>query len=336
MSALSWPYPVVANPSAHLQMQDCRGSCCIFLHPGPGYLNGVLGMLHGNWFRGLGFRRRNLAAYPIRPFVRVLTKSGILSREFVAGSCPNVEFSVRVDGYVFRYHLEGIDPVGSILYWQSWEKWEPAVVRAFLRWLPGARRVIDIGANTGFYSLLAGASGAEVHAVEANPVTCQRLCENLGMNDFEQRYRIHPGAAGVKHGEVIFYLHEDPTCCSVVEKSDKAIRVPVLRLDEHVPIDGKTDLIKIDVEGFEDETLAGLAAILADSHPKLIFECYRRRCTAPVEALLKDLGYRLSWISPKGELVPIERLEVGIYKHGEHNFAATSSVKIQVHQARIA
>jgi FkbM family methyltransferase len=222
----------------------------------------------------------------------------------------------------FQYAVASDDPIGSILYWYSWKAWEAGVVNAFRTWLPGARRILDVGANTGFYTLLGAANGSEVTAFEPNPATFSRLNRNVVLNHFEQRCRLFQVAAGSKNGRIAFYLHDDPTCCSAVRIAPKQIMVPADRIDALVPLDERTDLVKMDVEGYEDHGLLGMERVIQDSHPKIIFECFRT-CTAQVvEALLKGHGYRLMWIAADGLLVPIDRIAVDRYRHGQHNFAA--------------
>ena len=74
--------------------------------------------------------------------------------------------------------------------------------------------------------------------------------------------------------------------------------VPVVTLDADLPGrigDGSVDLIKIDVEGFENAVLAGAAAIIARHHPLLIAEIEARHNPrySEVFASLRSIGYEV-------------------------------------------
>jgi hypothetical protein len=159
--------------------------------------------------RRLGFRRRHLGLPVLRTLVRSLTKTGVLPRAVVGGIDVSIEFVVRVESTKFRYTLTGKDPIGSVLYWQSWRNWEPAVVNAFRIWLPHTRRLLDIGANTGFYTLFGTANGSEVIALEPNATTFSKLERNVQLNHFEQRCKLFQVAAGLRSEQIPFYLHDD-------------------------------------------------------------------------------------------------------------------------------
>src|SRR6266849_1923520 len=62
----------------------------------------------------------------------------------------------------YGYELE------NNLYWEGLSGWEPECIQPWIRFATEAREVIDIGANTGFFALLAAATGARprLHAFE--------------------------------------------------------------------------------------------------------------------------------------------------------------------------
>lgn len=272
---------------------------------------------------GLGLRRRHLGLPYIRSLIRPLTKMGAVRYQFVCGAEARTNFVVKVGASQFQYALDVGDPIGSILYWRSWKEWEFGEVTLFSKWMQGARRILDIGAYTGFYALLGAASGSEVIAFEPNPEAFMRLQRNIQLNHFESKCVLWNLAAGSNAEEIPFHVHDDdPTCSSAVRPSATQIIVQSARVDTVVPLDRRTDLVKMDVEGFEDQALCGMEGILRDSHPKIVFECFRKRTAPIVEGLLKDHGYKLNWIAPDGSVQPIERIAVEKYGHGWHNFAA--------------
>lgn len=80
--------------------------------------------------------------------------------------------------------------------------------------------VVDVGANTGLYSLLAAAANrsVRVHAVEALPSVAALLRANLELNrPLVRRVRVHQLALSDKNGRAALYL--PAPCGSTIETS---------------------------------------------------------------------------------------------------------------------
>lgn len=171
--------------------------------------------------------------------------------------------------------------------------------------LLGKDRVfVDVGANIGTYSLFAAASGAEVLAVEASPDTADKLAFNLAANGASD-VRIARTAVGAEDGELSLWrepsnagfatLVEDLTQGEWAGKWS-AFRVPVRPLADVVAEAGLTriDVMKIDVEGFEDRVLVPyLSTTSRDLWPRAILletNC-RPHWTEDCLSLLTRLGY---------------------------------------------
>jgi FkbM family methyltransferase len=141
--------------------------------------------------------------------------------------------------------------------------------------------VFDIGAHVGDRIGAFRRLGARVVAVEPQPAPMQAL-RLLYRRD--QAVALEAAAIGARAGEVELYLNLDnPTIssCSKTlvqaaatapgwsgERWDKAISVPMTTLDQLATRHGAPAFIKIDVEGFEAEALAGLSRRV----PALSFE----------------------------------------------------------------
>ncbi|HEY0161782.1 MAG TPA: FkbM family methyltransferase [Edaphobacter sp.] len=126
---------------------------------------------------------------------------------------------------------------------------------------------VDVGANAGIYTVLAaGAAGSEVVSVEPIPQTFQRLCANIRVNSVSDKVAAHNVGLSSKEGMLRFTSSRD-TMNKVVEDlsyDGPSLNVPVYSLDTllrgRIP-----QLIKIDVEGWESEVIAGSASTLRDS-----------------------------------------------------------------------
>lgn len=123
---------------------------------------------------------------------------------------------------------------------------------------------VDVGANVGAYTVLAGkVCRADCLSYEPVPATFVSLLDNLALNDLKVEARNI--ALGKERGELLFTTKRDCTNHALRpnEQVEDAIRVPVERLDEVVG-DKKPTLIKIDVEGFETQVVAGAHNVLSD------------------------------------------------------------------------
>src|SRR4030095_12986569 len=148
---------------------------------------------------------------------------------------------------------------------------------------------VDVGANLGYFTLLAAkwtAPTGRIDAFEPDPINRQRLEAHLRENNLTDRVRIHPIAAssqpgkielihpqsaGTNHGMASFYKS--------LTGEGQTFTVATARLDD--ALDGFPDLIKIDVEGAELSVIEGMQKILSSaSPPRLIIEHNPTSCAA--------------------------------------------------------
>jgi len=191
-------------------------------------------------------------------------------------------------------------------------EYEPAttaIVEALLR--PGDI-MVDVGANIGYFSLLAakrvGPQGAVI-AFEPMPSTCARLRENVKLNALSQ-VAVRTEAIYCENGMKEF--NEGPADhCGIsslrsIERTSKTIQVVTARGDSLLPPELPVAMIKIDVEGAELQALEGLEQTLQRHTPDLIVEVtdeYLRgmgHTAAELHAFLNRLGYRMYVIREAG------------------------------------
>jgi FkbM family methyltransferase len=132
----------------------------------------------------------------------------------------------------------------------------------------------DIGANVGAYTILASKNaGAITYSFEPVLATFNKLKKNIKANDIAPL--VYPMLCGVgaKNGLLFFTKKLDTVNHVVYEKNNtingEVAEVPVTTLDE-IFIDQQPQLIKIDVEGFEWDVLAGAAKTLLSVNLKAI------------------------------------------------------------------
>jgi FkbM family methyltransferase len=122
---------------------------------------------------------------------------------------------------------------------------------------------LDIGANVGSYTVLAGkVAGSKCFAVEPVPETFEKLRRNLKTNDLEKSVEACQCAVGSANGTLQFSADRDTTNHVVDGNySGRCISVPVRTIDDLLA--GQPSVMwKIDVEGFEREVLRGATASL--------------------------------------------------------------------------
>lgn len=144
---------------------------------------------------------------------------------------------------------------------------------------PGAV-LIDVGANIGYYSVLAsrdvGENGA-VHAFEIDPRPLRCLRKTIRSNGL-RNIHLHEVAVGAHEGHS--GLRMQPDCGhSYVDDETGGMRVPMASLDSWLrsaPHIGRVDAIKIDVEGGEVAVLQGALDMLNRFRPRIVCEAYER------------------------------------------------------------
>jgi FkbM family methyltransferase len=171
---------------------------------------------------------------------------------------------------------------------------------------------VDVGANVGSYSILAGELGAEVIAFEPASDTFALLAENVALNGYP--VQTIQAAAGSVCGSARFTNGRD--CVNHLDPEGD-VETAMVTVDSI--INGRTvDGMKIDVEGFELEVLRGCEQALSESRIRLIqleWNSTSQSATGsdrrPVAELLARFGYHLYRPDELGNLVAIEDLSWG-------------------------
>jgi FkbM family methyltransferase len=173
--------------------------------------------------------------------------------------------------------------------------YERDLQQLFVRELKPGDVVYDVGANVGFFSLLAsvlvGPAGRVV-AFEPLPRNVELLRANLGLNAVANVDIVAAAVAG-KAGSTLFAIGGSPSMGSM--DASRGIEVRVVGLDELVA-NGEIPLpaaIKMDIEGAESRALSGARNILEAHRPTLFLSTHGYREHEECLRLLKDLGYRV-------------------------------------------
>lgn len=181
----------------------------------------------------------------------------------------------------------------------------------------------DVGANVGFYSLLAleFIGDGEIHAFEPSPHTYPYLEKNTGGS--RRPVYLNNFALAQKPGMISFYdlfgghqSGKSTTVAGVARASSSFYEKKEVRassLDEYCKNHRGPTFLKVDVEGAEDSVIAGGIRALQSGHPVVSIEIWRdsEKNKGQLEAAgtLSRLGYTVHRIAENGELEALERID---------------------------
>jgi FkbM family methyltransferase len=206
------------------------------------------------------------------------------------------------------------DNCGGSLYYSGC--YEPEETLCFTELLQEVRPdvFVDIGANFGYYTLIAAGQGVpRVVAVEASPAIAGVLQRSVALNGLSSRIRVIPAALSDRDGTLTFWLnHQEHNfgTGSLIPRPDlgesESVDVPCYAGDtllaEIAPGPGSV-VMKLDVEGGELLVLQGMMNFLARVRPTLAIEVHPLQLRSSghsaeqLTELLQGLGYRFSRVS---------------------------------------
>ena len=155
--------------------------------------------------------------------------------------------------------------------------YEPETSKFIVKTLKKGDTFIDIGANNGYFSLMASilvGSTGKVYAFEPTPDSFKRLQTNVHVNKFKN-IKLFECALGDKDGKIKLNVSKKEdgqnSIISIVDKKG-SIAVQIKKLDDILK-GNRVNLIKIDVEGYEKEVFRGaIKTIKNNRNIKIVFE----------------------------------------------------------------
>ncbi|WP_419758755.1 FkbM family methyltransferase [Acidisoma sp.] len=195
------------------------------------------------------------------------------------------------------------------------DNYEPDVTRLFRSRLQPGMSVVDIGANIGYFTMLAATLvGAQGHvlAVEPNPRNVRLLEASRRANGFDN-VTVAQSAAGRETGILILNTSfSNGTTSAPPDELGQLLAaesVSCLRLDSLLDAWTTVDLIKVDVEGAEYNALLGAEATIRRCRPFIISEFSPGMIPGISHISGEDylswlisLGYVLGVVEPDGSL----------------------------------
>jgi FkbM family methyltransferase len=222
------------------------------------------------------------------------------------------------------------DPVISgALALGVYEKAETKVFQTLCR--PGMS-FVDIGANVGYYTAQAmqvlGTAGSIV-ALEPEPESYRYLQQTIAANLCASSPTLRPvnAAAGARAGHAQLHTNSDNRGDNRLYANalaDGACEVDVVAVDDLLAQLGvrEVHLVKIDVQGYEGQVLAGMRHTLERATDlAMMFEFWPEGLqragsdASEIVASLAAMGYKLYEITPRGDLEPLDDPRALIARH---------------------
>lgn len=184
--------------------------------------------------------------------------------------------------------------------------WEPEVIGAVTATVKPGMAVIDIGAHTGYYTLIFAkcvGAGGRVFSFEPLPGNFALLQKNVELNHL-QNVRLHNQAVFSRTQGITITVSDDqpnPGGGSMYgERGVKQYDVDAVSLDDFCEKSAlQPDILKMDVEGAEYDVLIGARKTIARYQPKLLIELHHfdgNLAAHPVPDLLIGWGYQIQWL----------------------------------------
>lgn len=204
------------------------------------------------------------------------------------------------------------------LFWAGiFNGWERTSLRLWYKLCKDAGTIIDIGANTGVYALLAATTNphADVYAFEPVERVYSKLLMNVQLNEYD--ITCVKKAVSNVDGTAVIYDTSRPHTYSVTVNVNRMkqhdafpVKIETITLDTFVQQRGlsSVDLMKIDVETHEPEVLGGFSSHLRLFRPTLLVEILNEEVAQRVAKAVEAIDYLYFSIDESGGIRQSDQL----------------------------
>ena len=261
-------------------------------------------------FRNYIFKRIKFLNFLILFF----SKKGLLTSRIWGKIQPIGKFKLSLpDGNSINYYAMENDQLARSIIWTEFKDWEFTTVKIFCELSSRFNNFIDVGSYSGIYSIINLCINDQSEALifEPNPDMIKNIKKNLNVNNIHSRGKIFNLALSNFNGKQSFAIKTDRTSSCLIsndkipDSSIKIIQVKVDSFDE-LNCEFKAEIVKIDVEGNELNTLKGMNNLLIKNHPILIIECLTYEQFTEIKIYLTKLGYSRIYQITLNELIDTE------------------------------
>lgn len=223
---------------------------------------------------------------------------------------PDMNTRIIQTRYGFRFHIDPADWLGQYVYLTG--AYEPPTSDVFRELVKPGHTIIDIGANSGYFSLLSATlvgSRGQVIAFEPIPSVRQALLANIQLNKLEN-VQVIPSAVSDRADKITIYEgpagHKGISSIRPIASASRKVLIDTIPLDSLVHEFSRLDCVKVDVEGAEFLVLLGMDNLIRTHHPCLIIEFTNEylksfgHSVGQMSEWLISRGYRIYRIEDQG------------------------------------
>jgi FkbM family methyltransferase len=222
----------------------------------------------------------------------------------------------------------------SLSFNRVYEPEETALVKKIIH---SEMRIIDIGANIGYYTTLFSklAHKGSVYAFEPDESNFQLLKENCSINKCSNaklfRHAIGNDECSRKLflSEINFGDHR----LYPVDENRSFTEVKMVTIDGFLGSEEAFDFIKMDIQGFEMEALKGMQSKITSDKPIILLEVWPaallKNNTTPVEifSFLNNLNYEIFDVeNTENKILPSEKMRYIESIKGHTNILCTKAI----------
>ena len=210
-----------------------------------------------------------------------------------------VDYYTTLENKIFMFLGGNDDGVALRCFWNNHYERKTLEIWSKVTSVDGI--VLDIGAHSGIYSLVANKSikSGAVLSFEPHFLNFSRLNLNLRANEFSTKTAFMYGVG--KNNETLpFSISPNLdylTSGGKIGRFQKQITsdIQTIAIDKFLDSKAKNNVkvIKLDVEGYEYECLQGMLETIINSKPLIFFECMSSKNNNEIELFLKNQNYEI-------------------------------------------
>ena len=253
--------------------------------------------------------RRVIYAPPVNLVIRTLMRPfrSALPTALKIPVAGTISVDTEVNGSI-KLATNQTNRLSQDVFWGGIRGYEYPSLRVLAAFVTKAECFIDVGANIGYYSLLAARLNPNLraYAFEPMPGAWTYLLKNIDLNGFSDRITPVRMAVADGPGEVEFFVTKNPKALhlehhlggssSTARAKDQYSQTVVVQmgsLDDFVEERGikRVDILKLDTEATEDKVLAGAAKLIRRDRPLILCEVLPGRIENELERIFREHGY---------------------------------------------
>lgn len=226
-------------------------------------------------YKILIWTERRLSTTPVGKLLKKIRPAVYAYRLLYKASRPFETIVTTIRGH--RVHLDPVDLDITRHVLLDYGSWEAKETEVFLSFVGPGKVVVDVGANFGYYTLLAaGAVGPEgkIYSFEPSPRNYSLLAKNVRENNYSNIEAI-PKAVSNHTGSAELFLSSESSGghkLSGATAAGDSVSVETVALDDFfAEMPHGIDILKLDAEGAEDMVLDGMQRVLEKSPNMVLF-----------------------------------------------------------------